>query len=241
MSWDPDAFFTLHSDLPREGPGLPEDVHWALSVAGVSGSVSVCDAGCGPGADLETLAAALPQARLIGIETHPPFIDAARSRVARFGDRVTADVGDMSQLTGPFDLIWSAGALYFLGVQTGLRAWAKALAPGGYVAFSEPVAVTWPLSASTAAFWEEYSALTDLPGLVAQVEAAGFEVMDHRLITGAAWAAYYDPMRHRVAALRKSAVDDALARVLDEADREIALWEEGGDDIAYALLVTRPA
>ena len=34
MTPDP-SFFTLHRDLPREGPGRPVDVHWALYAAAV--------------------------------------------------------------------------------------------------------------------------------------------------------------------------------------------------------------
>ena len=30
-----DAFFTLHDGLDREGPGLAEDVAWAVALAGV--------------------------------------------------------------------------------------------------------------------------------------------------------------------------------------------------------------
>lgn len=47
MDWD--AFFALHRDLPREGPGEAADVAWALEVAGVAPGARVADAGCGPG------------------------------------------------------------------------------------------------------------------------------------------------------------------------------------------------
>lgn len=59
-----DAFFTVHRDLPREGPGEAADVRWALDQLGLSGPIDVLDAACGPGADLVELADALPQARI---------------------------------------------------------------------------------------------------------------------------------------------------------------------------------
>ncbi|MEZ5714444.1 MAG: squalene/phytoene synthase family protein [Paracoccaceae bacterium] len=43
----------------------------------------------------------------------------------------------MMQATGPFDLIWCAGAIYFIGVTEALAGWRDALAPGGVVAFSQ--------------------------------------------------------------------------------------------------------
>ncbi len=62
----------------------------------------------------------------------------------------------MGVLTGPFDLIWSAGALYFLGVTDGLTGWRAALAPGGAVAFSEPCFFTDTPSDAARAFWDGY-------------------------------------------------------------------------------------
>lgn len=73
-------FFTLHRDLPREGPGEPTDIAWALAEGGIGGAIRVVDAGCGPGADLVLLAEALPDARFEGVEMHAPFVGAAQAR-----------------------------------------------------------------------------------------------------------------------------------------------------------------
>jgi trans-aconitate methyltransferase len=239
MDWA--AFFTLHRGLPREGPGSPEDVVWALDRTGLRGAVEICDAGCGPGADLETLAETLPQARLAGIEAQAGFVQEAAARCGRFGTRVSVRQGDMAQPGGPFDLIWSAGALYFLGVTEGLKQWRTALKPGGWVAFSEPVLLPGPRPEAVAEFWEEYPAITDLGGIIARVQAAGYRVHDHRVVIGAPWAAYYDPLRARITDLRAADPSPDLSSVLDENAREIASWEAARDHIAYALLLVQPA
>lgn len=238
---DRDAFFMVHRDLPRQGPGLPEDVIWALDVASVSGAVRVLDAGCGPGADLRTLATALPQARLEGIDKTPHLAAEARANLQDLVDRVAVTEGDMASLVGPYDLIWSAGALYFLGITEGLSAWAPALAPGGAVAFSEPVLLETPASEAAAAFWEEYPQITDLAGIEARVQVAGFTVLDHRMIVGAAWEAYYTPMKARLAMLRAGDPDPVLVEAIEASAREAARWEAAPDQIAYCLLVVRPA
>ena len=134
----PPEFLTLYSRLDRQGPGTPEDVLWALGRLGLTGDLRVCDAGCGTGADTVTLARALPQAQVEGLDAVPAFIEAGQARVADLPN-ATLRVGDMAALEGPYDLIWSAGAIYFLGVTEGLRAWRAALAPGGTVAFSQGV------------------------------------------------------------------------------------------------------
>ncbi|MFA3915442.1 class I SAM-dependent methyltransferase [Ruegeria hyattellae] len=234
------AFFRLHHDLPREGPGAPEDVDWVLRETGLTGAVSVCDAGCGPGGDLETLAVRLPEANLIGLDKHDGFVTSAQNRCTRFGDRVQVRQGDMSDPGGPYDLIWCAGALYFLGVTEGLTSWRKTLAPGGFVAFSEPVKLQNEMPQAAREFWQDYPEITDLAGIEARVDAAGFDILGHRLIVGQAWENYYAPLRRRIAELRAVTPDPAMVEMLDMNAREIALWEAASDHIAYALMLVRP-
>lgn len=235
-----EAFFTVHRDLPREGPGTPADVLWALDLAAISGDVRVLDAACGPGADLVSLAEALPRAQIEGIDQVPHFIAAAAARVAHFGARVQARLGDIGELSGTYDLIWCAGALYFLGVTEGLRTWRAALTPGGQVAFSEPVLLSTPPDATVAAFWHDYPAITDLAGIEARVRAAGYRVLGHRIIVGAPWQAYYDPMQARLDHLRAGAPDAALADAISAHQTEVDQWCTARKDIAYALLVVAP-
>ncbi|MEL6617409.1 MAG: class I SAM-dependent methyltransferase [Pseudomonadota bacterium] len=233
------AFFTVHRDLPREGPGQPEDVRWALTQ--VPTPARVLDAGCGPGADTVTLAKALPDARIEAIEVVEHFAAAAARRTERFGPRVTAAVGDMQAPPNPpYDLIWCAGALYFLGVTEGLTLWRDLLVPGGHVAFSEPIWLRTPPGPAETAFWADYAAITDRAGLEDRIDAAGYRVVAHRDIVGASWAAYYDPMQARIDMLRASEPDAALTAALDENQTEIDRWRAAPDRIAYALYVVTP-
>jgi len=113
-----DPFFTLHADMPREGPGDRESLDWAMGVANLPRDAEILDAGCGPGADIEGLLAHAPRGHVTAVDLHPDFIGQVR---AGWGDdpRVTAEVADMRAHEGPFDLVWSAGALYFLGITRG--------------------------------------------------------------------------------------------------------------------------
>lgn len=236
-----EAFFTIHRDLPREGPGEADDVRWAISHLGLSGAVDVFDAACGPGADLVTLAEELPQARIKAVDKTAHFVSAAAARGTAFGPRVHVAEADMAAPEGQFDLIWCAGALYFLGVTEGLRGWRAALSPGGAVAFSEPVLLETPAGADVMAFWEEYPQIGDMATLTRQVEAAGYSVAAHRMIVGDPWEAYYTPMQARIDMLRGQTPDAALTTALDENQREIDLWRAARDRVAYALLIVAPA
>ncbi|MFL4470946.1 trans-aconitate 2-methyltransferase [Tateyamaria armeniaca] len=235
-----DAFFTVHRDLPREGPGEAADVHWAVTQLGLEGSLDVLDAACGPGADTLVLAEALPEASITAMEKTPHFVSETRARIAQLGPRVRAVEGDMAQPGGPYDLIWCAGALYFLGVTSGLQGWRDALKPGGAVVFSEPVLLNTPPNDAVCAFWEEYPQITDLAGITAQVTAAGYTGQAHRMIVGAPWEAYYTPMQARIDMLRTQSPDAVLTAALDENQREIDRWRAAPDQVAYALLIVTP-
>ena len=234
-----DAFLQAREGLPRQGPGTQEDVRWVLDRIGLTGAVDVFDAGCGPGDDTVALAEALPEANIRAVDTAEPFVRQAQDRLKPYGDRAKAEVGSMAEPGGPYDLIWCAGALYFLGVAEGLRLWRDALRPGGHVAFSEPVALA-PFSPAAAAFWEEYPGITDLAGIEERATAGGYRVLDHRMIVGAPWARYYDPMQARNDHLRATATDPLLLAAVAENQTEIDRWRAARDEIAYALLIVAP-
>lgn len=235
MSDDP--FFTLHRDIPRQGPGMAEDVLWALDQIAVPSRV--IDAGCGPGADIETLAEALPKATVVGVDHVPHFVAEARERLDCFGPRVRVWCGDMAQLTGPADLIWSAGAVYFLGVEAALGRWRDSLAPGGTIAFSEPIFLSDPPAPPVAAFWADCPDVGTADTLARRIENAGFRTRATRLITGRAWLDYYLPLMTRAARLRIGA-GPVLAAELDAAEAEFARWRAAPAEIAYLLSVVEP-
>jgi len=245
---DHKTFFILHRDLPREGPGERGDVAWAMEVAGTPEDAVICDAGCGPGADIPALLFGAPKGRVTGFDLHAGFVaDAAarfendprvqvlRGRLIAKEEDVLPDPTDL----GPFDLIWCAGAAYFEGITECLRAWAPALKPGGVVAFSEVCWFTEKPSQEPLEFWAAYPAMTDAAGIAARVEAAGFDILASRPLGDAAWEGYYGPMERRIADLRPSA-DAALSKVLDEGDHEARIWRDYRAEWGYILSVVRP-
>lgn len=234
-----DAFFTLHRDLPREGPGEPADVAWAAALAKTPAAGRICDAACGPGADIAALRAAAPDGHVTALDKVAHFVDQAR--VLHGQDQaVTLSVGDMAQLTGPFDLIWCAGALYFLGITEGLKTWRTALAPGGAVAFSEPCWFTEDRPQAAADLWNnDYPAMTDAAGIDDHVRAAGYRTLGTRKLSTTAWENYYGPLDARLA--KRAPGDSAeMQQVRAEAKREAEIWRAHRDSFGYLLSVVVP-
>lgn len=77
--FDPDAFFQLHADLPREGPGEAADIAWAAELADLKPDALVLDAASGPGGDIDALLRAAPKGHVTAVDLHGPFMDAARA------------------------------------------------------------------------------------------------------------------------------------------------------------------
>jgi len=232
-----DPFFVLHQGLDREGPGSDADVRWVADCVELPSTARICDAACGPGADTLSFLQIAPKARLTAVDAHGPFIDELHGRIGP-DPRVTAYRGDMAKLKGPFDLIWCAGAVYFLGIEKALTAWRPCLARGGAVAFSEPCLFSDTPSEAARAYWEGYPASSEAR-IRDRVAASGFEVVATRPVSDAGWAAYHRALAARVAELRPRA-DSALSAVLDAAEAEIADWQHVKTETGYLLLVVRP-
>ena len=233
-----DAFFELHRDLPREGPGEAGDVAWAAQVAALMPNARICDAACGPGADIPALLDAAPEGHVTAMDKVEAFVRQAQK--AHGSDpRVRIQTGDMAALTGPYDLIWCAGAVYFLGVKEALDLWRPSLAPHGAVAFSQVCWFTESPSDAARAGWADYPAMTNETGLLAQIDAAGYDCLATRRLSDAAWEDYYGPLDARIAQLRAGA-SPALLGVLKEAEDEAALWRAEKDAFGYLLCVVRP-
>jgi SAM-dependent methyltransferase len=235
MDWE--AFFAVHKDLPREGPGSEEDVAWALELAALPEGAAICDAGAGAGGDVVALARA---GRVLAVDLQEGFVAQMQ---ARFADRpqVTVRKDDMAGIAAfaeaPFDMIWCAGALYFLGLKPGLEVMRGALKPGGVLAFSEPCYFTETPSAEARAFLEDYPT-RDRAGIAAAVAAAGFEILGTRDVSDAGWEAYYQPMEARIEALRPGA-DAGLTEMLDLCAQEAQDWRAVKSETGYHLVVAR--
>jgi SAM-dependent methyltransferase len=235
----PEAFFTVHRDLPREGPGEAADVLWALESAGIGPDARILDAGCGPGADTVTLAEARPGAKVEAVEKQEHFVEEARRRTARFGARVSVRQGDYRELDGRYDFIWCAGAAYFVGIAALLQAWRPHLAHGGVVAFSEPAWMIEPPSKAARAFWEGEYDVMSRAAIEAAIHEAGLGIAGQRWVTGGPWAAYYGPMSARLDRLEETDQPVEVATAITEHRAEIAKWRAAREEIAYALYLVR--
>jgi trans-aconitate 2-methyltransferase len=99
------------------------------------GDERVMDAGCGSGRVTELLAERLPRGSVVAVDGSPAMIDEARTRLARFGDRIeylVADLGRPIPVEAPVDAILSTATFHWVPDHDALfRNLAAVLRPGG--------------------------------------------------------------------------------------------------------------
>jgi 2-polyprenyl-3-methyl-5-hydroxy-6-metoxy-1,4-benzoquinol methylase len=103
---------------------------------------TIADVGCGLGSSTTIMAAAYPQATLVGLDYHPHSVELARERAVAAGvaDRVTFQVAPAAALTGQYDLITFFDCLHDMPDPLGaLRAARAAVREGGSVMLVEPM------------------------------------------------------------------------------------------------------
>lgn len=235
---DPVGIDRLFGGLDRLAPGTTDDIAWILQETCLPNGARIADAGCGTGCDIRTFHAMRPDLHIVGYELNERF---AHEAAVSFSDQPPIDVyhKDMSDLDGEFNLIYSAGAVYFLGISQALNLWRGNLAPGGMIAFSELCWLGPERPPAAADFWAAFPAMTDLRGIGAHIRDAGFRQVASRVLTPEAWRAYYDPLAARAAQLRADIAPQTSA-FLDEIDAEIGLWRRHGDAYGYALNIVAP-
>jgi SAM-dependent methyltransferase len=241
-----EMFFEVFEQLPRQGPGSLACTARALAMCrDLPASPRVLDLGCGVGAQTLHLAS-LTRGPILAIDRHSPLIDRLRERLERQGlsGRVEARVGDMLALELPpasFDLVWSEGALYNLGLETALSICARMLRPGGYLAFTDAVWLTAdpPLDVRNA--FADYPTMRRAEDVGALLERTGWSLLGHfDLPDEAWWDEFYGPMERAIDALRVRHADDpeALA-ALDVLAAEPQMHRRSGHCYGYTFFISR--
>lgn len=244
---DFEAFFTVHCNLPREGPGSDEATREAIRrLPPLRRSPRVLDIGCGPGRQSLVLAQEL-NAAVTAVDLHEPFLQQLEgsARQAGLGDRITirqADMGALEDPPGSFDLIWSEGAIYLLGFANGLRLWRPLLRDGGLLGVSECSWIQDNPPREVREFWQaEYPEMMTIEDNLKTVTAAGYEVFQPFILPRSHWwDEYLTPLSHRVQQLRASGnLTPALSQVLAETEREIDICDRYGEFFGYVFYLMK--
>jgi trans-aconitate 2-methyltransferase len=128
--WDARAYDRVADPMTRWGSTV-------LDRLPLRGDERVLDAGCGTGRVTEQLAERLPRGRVVALDGSASMVEAARERLARFGDRieyVVADLGAPLPIAGQVDAILSTATFHWVPDHDALFAnLAAVLTAGGWL------------------------------------------------------------------------------------------------------------
>ncbi len=240
-------FFELYESLPRQGPGNRDCAARALALCrGLPRAPTVLDLGCGVGGQTLHLAD-LTSGPIAALDSHVPSIERLRRTVAERGlaGRIQPRVGDMAAPGLPpasFDLVWSEGALYNIGIGNALCVCRGLLGAGGYLAFTDAV---WqkdhPPPEVRASFEDDYPAMGRVPDILAAIGKSGFSPIGHFTLPDEAWwDDFYTPMEVRIEQLRgKYRGDGEALAVLERLTEEPEMHRRHSEYYAYEFFVAR--
>lgn len=185
----------------------------------------ILDIGCGSGvATLEL--ARLSGGDVVALDIDAVALDRLRARAAEenISGRVTViciSMEDMAFPAGSFDLVWTEGAMAFIGFERGLSRWRTLLVPHGYLVVHD-----------TLAGWQKK---------LESARACGYAVVDRFDVSADTWwNEYYAPLKRRLEELRATnPTDPSVVAEMAAAERDIGEFDIHDDRYASFFLILK--
>lgn len=245
-----DLIIDLHIDGARQGPGSDEATRQAIALSGLKGKsgLKIADIGCGTGASALVLASEL-DAHITGIDFLQPFLDrlTARAQKHALSERITPSLQSMDALDlaeASLDAIWSEGAIYNIGFETGVRNWRPLLKPGGVLAVSEITWLTDTRPNEVEDHWTSaYPQIATASAKIETLEKCGYTPIGYFPLAPHCWLEnYYLPMQQRFSGFLAQHKDAPAAQEIIAAEQhEIDIYKRFSEFFSYGFYLARKA
>ena len=235
-----EAFWKIHTDLPRQAPGSD---HTTLHLFELAGNPAGCalDIGCGQGRASLLLAKA--GMTVVATDTHQPFLEELEStaKAESLSEKITTRNISMDALDYPaesFDLLWAEGSAYILGWEKAIRTWRPLIKPGGILVATECWWLVDPPSEEAKQFWAEgYPTMLSAKAAADVAVRHGYSVVATYTLPASDWFdEYYNSIKSNHARLAVDA-DAPMKQAILYGRKEIELSENHGDEYGYVGFV----
>ncbi len=202
-------FFEIFELLPRQGPGDDASTKKAFrKLTELPRSPEILDIGCGVGKQTMTLAK-LTSGKIIALDNHSPFIEILKRKIdqAGYSNRINCVIGDMASMEfadKSFDLVWSEGSSFIMGLENALKSWKRLLRPRGYMVISDLVWFKEDPPKEIKDFFVRIGAqMEHYKHIYSIIESAGYKLVYYFPLPDRSWwTNYYIPMEKVIAEMK---------------------------------------
>jgi len=238
----------FHKDAKRQGPGSSFETIKALNFININRNhkLKIADIGCGSGDQTIALAQNI-EGQITAVDLFPEFLGKLNSKAKELGlqDKITTLEKSMEELpfdNEEFDIIWSEGAIYNIGFETGIKEWKSYLKTGGYIAVSEISWITNSRPKELEDYWnKEYPEIDTASNKIRILEETGYSPVGYFILSQNSWIDnYYKPMEKRFSAFLEKHNNSEMARIMvKENKEEIRNYQKYKDYYSYGFYVAK--
>ena len=238
-------FYELFEALPRGGPGDNESTRRAFNtIPKLLGRPLILDIGCGPGVQTIELAK-ISKGTIIALDNHQAFLNKLmkKAKDEKLLDHIVPKNNSMLDMDfdkNTFDIIWSEGALYFMGFQNGLRRCHQLLKNDGFLAVTEIVyLVNDPPAPLIQHFEKEYPDIKAVKDKIDLIQNERFHLISNFTLPETSWLDnFYLPMEEELTRLNKKYQGNEIALgIFEEMKNEINLYKKFSDYYGYEFFI----
>lgn len=238
-------FYEVFENIPRQGPGSIEETQKAYSLLkNLPEKPSILDVGCGKGIQTVELAK-LSNGFIVALDNYLQLLQSLEKNLKEAGivknyKLVLDDMAKMPFGDEEFDIIWSEGAIFVIGVPEGISKWKKFIKKGGYLVYTECCWLKPNPPEELIQFWkEEYPGMLTIEDNIVIAKQNGLELVHHFTLSVPAWKNnFYDFIELKVDELSKKYARNAEAMAtFDYILNEIRVFDKFHDYYGYEFFI----
>ncbi len=236
-----EAFWTIHSELPRQAPGSDSATRNLLRLAGGVESfkrVLVIE----PGAGCSALVLAELGLEVTAIIMSSQMNEKAKNSATSKNYKIDfkTDLLSIPLNTEPYDLIWAEGSVSLHGFEASLNEWKHLLKTEGVLVITDCIWTTKLPDEETKLFWSKtYPNMLDADRARIAAKNSGFDVLRTYVLSDANWwDEYYIPLQKRHDDLRNE-TDPAILQAIEIGKAQINLREKHFKEYDYVGFVLK--
>jgi ubiquinone/menaquinone biosynthesis C-methylase UbiE len=233
-------FEAIFQGLDRLGPGDDGDSLKALSSLPIR-SGDALEIGCGKGVTT-TLLAKYSAFNLTALDNDEYSLSCLKEKAKDNSHEhqittVCASMTAMPFTKGQFDVLWSEGSAYIMGIKQALKAWKPFIKSDGYLVISDLVWLTDNPDAKVMEFWQKnYPSMATSEQRIKDMVKAGYEVIESFTQSEQSWRNYLDPLKRKIAQVEDK---DFISNALTDLRKELQIHERYLGHYGYQVFVLK--